>query len=106
MLPYRYPYIASRLLTDSAEELQGALQQLLFTKEDEPRWDRLEELLERADSVTDYSLAEAAERLIVYVVHTFFFLSFFLSFSLSLFLSFSLSLCSIIVCVHDIVARV
>jgi hypothetical protein len=55
------------LLTDSAEELQGALQQLLFTKEDEPRWDRLEELLERADSVTDYSLAEAAERLLVYV---------------------------------------
>jgi predicted unusual protein kinase regulating ubiquinone biosynthesis (AarF/ABC1/UbiB family) len=62
-----YPYIASRLLTDSAEELQEALQQLLFTKEDEPRWDRLEELLERADSVTDYSIEEAAERLIAYL---------------------------------------
>ncbi len=62
-----YPYIASRLLTDSAEELQEALQQLLFTKEDEPRWDRLEELLERADSVTDYSIEEAAERLIEYL---------------------------------------
>lgn len=31
-----YPYIASRLLTDSAPELQGALQQLLF-KDGEPR---------------------------------------------------------------------
>ena len=32
-----YPYIASRLLTDSAPELQGALQQLLF-KDGKPRW--------------------------------------------------------------------
>lgn len=31
-----YPYIASRLLTDSAPELQGALQQLLF-KDGKPR---------------------------------------------------------------------
>lgn len=32
-----YPYIASRLLTDSAPELQSALQQLLF-KDGKPRW--------------------------------------------------------------------
>lgn len=31
-----YPYIASRLLTDSAPELQSALQQLLF-KDGKPR---------------------------------------------------------------------
>ncbi|CAN0498458.1 unnamed protein product, partial [Discosporangium mesarthrocarpum] len=31
-----YPYIASRLLTDSAPELQSALQQLLF-KDGSPR---------------------------------------------------------------------
>lgn len=32
-----YPYIASRLLTDSAPELQSALQQLLF-KDGKPRY--------------------------------------------------------------------
>lgn len=31
-----YPYIASRLLTDSSPELQAALQQLIF-KEGKPR---------------------------------------------------------------------
>lgn len=35
-----YPYIASRLLTDSAPELQSALQQLLF-KDGKPRWARV-----------------------------------------------------------------
>ena len=63
-----YPYIASRLLTDSAEELQAALQKLLFEKDGmEPRWDRLEELLERAGDVSDYSTEEAANRLIAYL---------------------------------------
>lgn len=46
-----YPYIASRLLTDSSEELQDALKQLLFKEKVggnglELRWDRLEELLQ------------------------------------------------------------
>ena len=63
-----YPYIASRLLTDSAEELQAALQQLLFEKDgEEPRWDRLEELLERAGDVSDYSTDEAIDRLVAYL---------------------------------------
>ena len=34
-----YPYIASRLLTDSSPELQGALQTLLF-KDGRARWER------------------------------------------------------------------
>ena len=62
-----YPYIASRLLTDGAEELQTALQQLLFDKDGlEPRWDRLEELLNRASYMSDYSIDEAIDRLISY----------------------------------------
>lgn len=61
-----YPYIASRLLTDPSDELQGALQQLLF-REGQPRWDRLEELLEKAVLVNDYDISEAADRLIAYV---------------------------------------
>ncbi|CAN0499289.1 unnamed protein product, partial [Scytosiphon promiscuus] len=36
IIPDAYPYIASRLLTDSAPELQSALQQLLF-KDGKPR---------------------------------------------------------------------
>lgn len=40
-----YPYIASRLLTDPSDQLQGALKQLLF-KDNELRWDRLQELLQ------------------------------------------------------------
>jgi len=61
-----YPYIASRLLTDPSDELQGALQQLLF-REGQPRWDRLEELLEKAVLVNDYDISEAADRLIAYI---------------------------------------
>lgn len=35
-----YPYIASRLLTDPAPELQGALRQLIF-KNNKPRYDTI-----------------------------------------------------------------
>jgi len=62
-----YPYVASRLLTDQSEELQEALRQLLF-KNDEPRWERLKELLEKASSNTDYDASLAADQLIAYLV--------------------------------------
>lgn len=61
-----YPYIASRLLTDPSEELQSALQQLLF-KDGNLRWDRLEELLEEASVTSDYDVTMAADQLIEYL---------------------------------------
>lgn len=62
-----YPYIASRLLTDSSEELQSALQQLLF-KEGEVRWDRLQELLEEAAEISDYDVSLALDQMLNYLV--------------------------------------
>jgi len=35
-----YPYIAARLLTDPSEDLQRALQQLLFTETNRLRWSK------------------------------------------------------------------
>lgn len=64
-----YPYIASRLLTDPSEDLQRALQQLLFTTDtNRLRWDRLEELLEQATSINDYDATQALDQLIKYLV--------------------------------------
>lgn len=57
-----YPYIASRLLTDPAPELQEALQYLLF-KDGRPRWNRLESLLDSATGAGDYDVSLAAEQL-------------------------------------------
>lgn len=62
-----YPYIASRLLTDSSAELQSALQQLLF-KDGKPRWERLEDLLEVASETSDYDSEMAIEQLLLYLV--------------------------------------
>lgn len=61
-----YPYIASRLLTDPSTELQAALQQLLF-RDGKPRWERLQELLEKAVKVQDYDVMQAADRLLAYL---------------------------------------
>jgi aarF domain-containing kinase len=61
-----YPYIASRLLTDPSVELQLALQQLLF-KDGEPRWDRLQELLEKAATTNDYDASSAIDQLLTYL---------------------------------------
>lgn len=63
-----YPYIAARLLTDPSEDLQRALQQLLFTDNNRLRWDRLEELLEQATSINDYDATQALDQLIKYLV--------------------------------------
>jgi len=62
-----YPYIASRLLTDSAPELQSAMQQLVF-KDGIPRWDRLEELLEEATEIQDYDVTLAINQGIDYLL--------------------------------------
>lgn len=61
-----YPYIASRLLTDPSEELQAALQQLLF-KEGALRWDRLSDLLQEATQVGDYDVSQALDQMVTYL---------------------------------------
>lgn len=61
-----YPYIASRLLTDPSEELQAALQQLLF-KEGALRWDRLGDLLQEATQVGDYDVSQALDQMVAYL---------------------------------------
>lgn len=62
-----YPYIASRLLTDPAPELQDALHCLLFD-EGRPRWSRLESLLDSASNAGDYDVSLAAEQLISFLL--------------------------------------
>lgn len=63
-----YPYIASRLLTDPAPELQEALQALLFDSDGRPRWSRLESLLENAAGTDDYDVSLAVEQLISFLL--------------------------------------
>lgn len=62
-----YPYIASRLLTDSSPELQAALHKLIF-KAGRPRWERLEQLLEVAGSTSDYDVTLAMDQLLDYIL--------------------------------------
>lgn len=62
-----YPYIASRLLTDPAPELQEALQFLLFD-EGRPRWNRLESLLDSAADAGDYDVSLAVEQLVSFLL--------------------------------------
>lgn len=49
-----YPYVASRVLTDSQDELQEALRRLALTSDGHIRWDRLESLLEEAKDSSGY----------------------------------------------------
>ena len=48
-------------------ELRSALQQLVF-KDGEPRWERLEELLDMAASTSDYDVIATADQLLSYVI--------------------------------------
>lgn len=71
-----YPYVASRVLTDSQEDLQEALRRLALTPDGRVRWDRLESLLDEAkesagydvsaalDILTDYFLSEGGDKLL------------------------------------------
>lgn len=53
VLSEAYPYVAKRLLTDSAPQLRTSLKDLLF-KEDSFRWNRLENLLKNARGNDEY----------------------------------------------------
>jgi predicted unusual protein kinase regulating ubiquinone biosynthesis (AarF/ABC1/UbiB family) len=55
VLSKAYPYVAKRLLTDSAPELRTSLRDLLF-KDGSFRWNRLENLLKNARSNQDYDM--------------------------------------------------
>lgn len=57
VLSKAYPYVAKRLLTDSAPELRSSLRDLLF-KEGSFRWNRLENLLKNAQNSDDYDLSQ------------------------------------------------
>jgi hypothetical protein len=61
VLSKAYPYVAKRLLTDSAPELRSSLRDLLF-KEGRFRWNRLENLLKNARNNPDYNLDQAIDQ--------------------------------------------
>ncbi|MGK7951236.1 MAG: ABC1 kinase family protein [Xenococcaceae cyanobacterium] len=61
VLSKAYPYIAKRLLTDSAPELRASLKDLLF-KEEGFRWHRLENLMRNANDSVDYDFDKIANQ--------------------------------------------
>jgi predicted unusual protein kinase regulating ubiquinone biosynthesis (AarF/ABC1/UbiB family) len=61
VLSKAYPYVAKRLLTDSAPELRASLRDLLF-KDGSFRWNRLENLLRNARNNSDYDLGQALDQ--------------------------------------------
>jgi predicted unusual protein kinase regulating ubiquinone biosynthesis (AarF/ABC1/UbiB family) len=63
VLSAAYPYVAKRLLTDTAPELRASLKDLLF-KDESFRWNRLENLLNNARNVENYDLNEALNQAI------------------------------------------
>lgn len=62
-----YPYISSRLLTDTSTELKSALQQLIF-RDGKPRWDRLQDLLEVASTTKDYDIVATVDQLLTFLL--------------------------------------
>jgi predicted unusual protein kinase regulating ubiquinone biosynthesis (AarF/ABC1/UbiB family) len=63
VLSKAYPYVAKRLLTDSAPELRASLQDLLF-KDGRFRWNRLENLLRNARNSPDYDINRVLDQTI------------------------------------------
>ncbi len=63
VLSKAYPYIAKRLLTDTAPQLRTSLQELLF-KDGSFRWNRLENLLANASDSQDYDLSQVLDQTI------------------------------------------
>jgi predicted unusual protein kinase regulating ubiquinone biosynthesis (AarF/ABC1/UbiB family) len=61
VLSKAYPYVAKRLLTDSAPELRTSLRELLF-KDGSFRWNRLENLLKNARGSQDYDLDRVVDQ--------------------------------------------
>jgi predicted unusual protein kinase regulating ubiquinone biosynthesis (AarF/ABC1/UbiB family) len=66
VLSKAYPYIAKRLLTDPAPELRSSLKNLLF-RDDEFRWNRLENLLRNAKGSREYDLGRSLDQAIEYL---------------------------------------
>jgi predicted unusual protein kinase regulating ubiquinone biosynthesis (AarF/ABC1/UbiB family) len=66
VLSAAYPYVAKRILTDPAPELRQSLIDLLF-KEEEFRWNRLENLLRNARNNYDYDLNGALNQAVDYL---------------------------------------
>jgi predicted unusual protein kinase regulating ubiquinone biosynthesis (AarF/ABC1/UbiB family) len=63
VLSKAYPYVAKRLLTDPAPELRSSLKNLLF-REDQFRWNRLENLLRNAKGSMEYDLSGSLDQAI------------------------------------------
>jgi hypothetical protein len=61
VLAVAYPYVANRLLNDSAPELRAALKDLLF-RNGEFRWNRLENLLTNAQTNPEYDLTGTLDK--------------------------------------------
>jgi predicted unusual protein kinase regulating ubiquinone biosynthesis (AarF/ABC1/UbiB family) len=66
VLSKAYPYIAKRLLTDPAPELRSSLKNLLF-RDEEFRWNRLENLLRNAKGSREYDLGRSLDQAIDYL---------------------------------------
>lgn len=63
VLSKAYPYVAKRLLTDPAPELRSSLKNLLF-REEQFRWNRLENLLRNAKGSREYDLGGSLDQAI------------------------------------------
>jgi predicted unusual protein kinase regulating ubiquinone biosynthesis (AarF/ABC1/UbiB family) len=63
VLSKAYPYVAKRLLTDPAPELRSSLKNLLF-REEQFRWNRLENLLRNAKGSMEYDLSGSLDQAI------------------------------------------
>ena len=63
-----YPYVASRVLTDSQDELQEALRRLALTDDGQVRWNRLESLLDEAKESSGYDVTAALDLLTDYLI--------------------------------------
>lgn len=66
VLSAAYPYVAKRLLTDTAPELRASLKDLLF-KDESFRWNRLENLLTNARNVENYDLNQALNQAVEFL---------------------------------------
>mmetsp|Transcript_20026 Transcript_20026/g.30032 ORF Transcript_20026/g.30032 Transcript_20026/m.30032 type:complete len:1057 (+) Transcript_20026:205-3375(+) len=63
-----YPYVASRVLTDTQGELQEALRRLALTSDGKVRWNRLERLLSEARESQGYDVSVAVSSLTDYLI--------------------------------------
>ena len=63
-----YPYVASRVLTDTQGEMQEALRRLALTSDGKVRWNRLERLLSEAKDSQGYDVSVAVSSLTDYLI--------------------------------------